>query len=103
VRVAQRADQNGVAPRGCRRSASGDRDARAAAAPAQPERQVEPESRRIDGIGRRGLARAEPLPLAPTASVNALAMGGICALISGAVTGALIAIGYNLFGRRTVR
>jgi len=41
--------------------------------------------------------------LAPTASVNALAMGGICALISGAVTGALIAIGYNLFGRRTVR
>ena len=38
--------------------------------------------------------------LAPTASLDALAMGGICALIFGAVAGALIAIGYNLFGRR---
>lgn len=34
--------------------------------------------------------------LAPSASVNALLIGGICAVITGAIS-------YNLFGRRTAR
>jgi len=38
--------------------------------------------------------------LAQTASVAALAMGGICAVVAGGFAGALVAIGYNLFGRR---
>lgn len=41
--------------------------------------------------------------LAPTASLYALAIGGICAVITGAVAGALVAVGYNLFGRRVTR